>query len=310
MRAEKERSNSEGVTEEPGQSASGSQDTVELHIRPLRLVLIPVVACFVVELLFLPLDYHINLKDLFDKGSLQRLFNLERGDSLPSWFATAQAMLTAMTLWLIYCAVKSRGASRHHRAAWLLLALIFSWMTLDTGVDLRENLGDPTTELLQDLLSKSEGTHWIEEISDSLRDSSWRLALVPVYMAVGIFMVVFLSRALKARYSKTLLGIALALYAGAIGLDICEGLYDNDYESTPYDSLAERYEFEEWAGAFKLMEADILIHFSVGLEATMRMLANTLMWLLFLNHFVAVAGDLQIRFVEGRATDERVAEIK
>lgn len=298
------------MTEEPEQSVNGSQDTVELRFRPVRLVLIPIAACFVVELLFLPLDYHINLRDFFDKGSVQRMFDLERGDSLPTWFATAQAMVTAMTLWLIYCAVKSRGTSRPRRAAWLLLALLFSWAAFDTGVDLRENLGDPTAELLEDLLSASEGTNWIEKMSDSLRDSSWRLAFVPIYMAVGIFMVVFLSRALKARYSKTLLGIALVLYAGAIGLDICEGLYDNDYQPTPYESLAEHYEFEEWAGAFKLSEEEILVHFSVGLEATMRMLANTLMWLLFLNHFVAVACDLQIRFVEGRAADERVTEIK
>jgi hypothetical protein len=88
---------------------------------------------------------------------------------------------------------------------------------------------------------------------------------------------------------------ALACLVLAVGLDFVEGLVP-EHPWNLYTWIAERYELEPWtAMRFGESAYDTLRHFSKSLEEAIEMLANTLLWYLFLRHLQTVAANLHVR---------------
>ena len=100
----------------------------------LRVVLL---VCVVCEISFVVLDYHVNSARLTDISSVRNFFNTTREDGLPSWFAITQTTLIALTVWMIFISVLNQDRSRWVRIGWLILAIFFSYMAMQTKFKLQ-----------------------------------------------------------------------------------------------------------------------------------------------------------------------------
>ncbi len=271
------------------------QAPVELEINSTKLIRYIIGFAIFAELMFVFLDYHVNYGRLTEIGAMRRLTNIAREDGLASWFGTAQLLLISLTLWLIYLAVKQHG-SKFRRVGWMVLACFFTYMTLDDGNELHERFGTLFGTLARRASEPGEGPSLIGRFLDFFPSYHWQFFFLPMFAAVGLFLVYFMWRELDDRGSQRFVIAAILLFVVAVGLDFIEGL-SVDHPLNFYTKITERFEFGEFTQArFKHTPYKTLVHFSKSIEECIEMMGNSLLWLVFLRQFVRVAGDLRVRF--------------
>ena len=263
----------------------------DVSLDPVRFVCAVFVCCVLADIGFVLLDYHVNYGRLIDVGAIRRLSNIAREDGLASWFGTAQTLLAALTLWLVYAVVRSQRAPAWRRAGWLVLALLFSYMTVDDGAQLHERIGT-----LFDVMTEDSSS-----TVGMFPSYTWQVLFGPAFGLLGLFMLAFLWLELSRAGWKALVVAALACLAVAVGLDFVEGL-DPDHPWNLYAWIDQRYDFEEFTlQRFDRTQYAALEHFSRSIEEFLEMLANTFLWVVFLHHLTVVAQDLRVRFTRAPA---------
>ena len=263
---------------------------VALKVQPSRLISRVVLICLAIEGLLLFLDYRVNYGRLTEIGAIRRFFNMTREDSLASFFSVTQAILLALTLWLIVVVVRNRAATRSRVAGWLLLAVFFSYLAADDGSMFHERMGTAFEDLF-------EGEGWTGSLVERFPSYAWQILFMPLFGLIGFVLLWFLWVELGNRRSKIVVVAALACLSIAVLLDFLEGL-DEDHRFNIYRLIADSADWESYTRrAFERSSYDTLVHFSKTIEEFIEMLANTLLWSVFLEHLMRLAPVLQIRFV-------------
>jgi hypothetical protein len=265
---------------------------VELTVDPHRLVRNVFLVCLAAILAFFLLDCFVNYRMWIDLPSIRRLFNTTREDGMASWFGVTQTFMVALTLWLIFVTARQQTGSRWRQAGWLVLALFFTYMAIDDGSALHERLGSA----LEDMQESGSGDSWAAALLDVFPSYAWQVCLLPFFGALGLFTLFFLWRELNDTPSRVLVAAAVGCMALAVGLDFVEGL-DPDHSWNVYTGFSERFGWEGLTTEAYDTPYEVLRHFSKSLEESLEMLAMTLLWVVFLRHWIRSAGDLRVRFV-------------
>jgi len=279
---------------------SGASDVnggiaLELVVRRRFVLVWALLVCLFAELSFVLLDYHVNYARGTTIGPLRRMFNITREDGLASWFGITQTFLVALTLWLTWFTVRLTNSSRWRRLGWLMLAAMFTYMAADDGATIHERMGS-TLDVLRERSAPTDA----DAPSGWFPSYSWQIIFVPVFAALGLFMLIFLARELGDRTSRWLVITAVGCLTLAVGLDFFEGL-PRGHEWNVYSSIADRFDLESFTERrFQVSPFTALVHFSKSLEETLEMLSMTLLWLVFLRHWMILADGLRLRFVGPR----------
>lgn len=270
---------------------------VDLTIRSKRLVRAVIAVCVAAEVAFVVLDYHVNYGGLTDIGTLRRLTNIAREDSFASWFGTTQMLFVGLTLWLVYVAIRNRESTRWQRGGWLVLASFFTFMAVDDGVMLHERAGTVLSQMQSSDVSGGEATSIPAKALEAFPSYAWHLAVLPIFVLLGLFALVFLWRELGERKSKVIVALALACFALAVGLDFVEGL-DAGHAWNPYVRITKWVDIGEFTvHRFGKIPYYALRHFSKSIEEFLEMFGGTLLWYVFLHELTRVAADSRVRFV-------------
>ena len=89
---------------------------------------------------------------------------------------------------------------------------------------------------------------------------------------------------------------ALSCLVVAVGLDFVEGLYE-DHAWNLHAGLDRWLELDEFANEwFDKSGFAAVVHCSKSIEEFLEMLANTLLWVVFLRHLIGLSGELRLRF--------------
>ena len=276
-------------TSPPGE---GEPSFVELTVDPHRLVRNVLLVCVLANLAFFLLDCFVNSRGWIDISSIRRLFNTTREDGMASWFAVTQTVMVALTLWLIFVTARQQPGSRWRHAGWLVLALFFTYMAIDDGSSLHERLGRAFVTIQE---SGPEDS-WGAALLDIFPSYAWQVCFLPFFGALGLFTFVFLWRELNETYSRVLVAAAMACLVLAVGLDFVEGL-DPEHRWNVYTRLSEGFGWEGLTTRGYDTPYEVLRHFSKSIEESIEMLAMTILWIVFLRHWIRSAGDLRVRFV-------------
>jgi hypothetical protein len=273
----------------PGALASiSSPEIVEVRVRLSRIALWVLISCVVCEISMFILDYHLNYGRIFDSASVREFFSTSREDGLPSWFATSQVLLVALTIWISFFLARRQRGSKWRKRGWFVLAAFFSYMAVDDGAQIHERF----SHLFR---------HKVEEAGitfDFFPSYSWLMIFLPTLAALGVFTLVFLWIELRTRNSRILLVFAFSLLACAVGMDFVEGL-DVDHPWNIYASAASTPWLEDWADhRFERDSFNTIIHFSRSVEETIEMFAHSILWYLLLRNFGRRASEVRVRLIE------------
>ena len=186
-----------------------------------------------------------------------------------------------------YIIARPQPKPRWWKAAWLALALFFTYMAIDDGAELHERLGTTVDALKEDSSA----------LLDSFPSYTWQVLFLPFFGAFGLFMLVFLWKEIDTRSSRLVLVSAIGCLALAVVLDFFEGL-EPDHALNVHTYIADNTNLDARTRArFDRSGYATLQHFSRSTEETLEMLANSLLWFLFLRNLPRVShGGLRVRF--------------
>ncbi|WP_146898956.1 hypothetical protein [Cellulomonas aerilata] len=137
---------------------------------------------------------------------LLQLTGVDREGGFPAWFSSGLLLACAASLGTVAEGVRRSGERRHW--PWLLLAVAFTYLSMDEAVALHEQAIDPVQSAL-DL----GGPFFY----------GWVVVAIPAVVVLGVVLLPFL-RSLEPWTRRAFL-VAGALYVGgALGLEMVEGL--------------------------------------------------------------------------------------
>lgn len=199
-------------------------DPAEIRLGALtRRVILVCLAC---EVLLVALDLLFNVLDLAGDRSVRRIFNIAREQSLPTWFASTQAVLVGAVA--LSAAWLAEG--RRRRWGWTAVGLFFIYVGADDAAEIHERVGSALGRA-----TAEGGSTW----RDSFPSFAWQLFIAPL-LAVGLlFSVLFSWLQSRAGSSRVWIVVAVACFGLSQGLDFLEGI--DSLEST-YESLAEEFD--------------------------------------------------------------------
>ena len=158
-------------------------------------------------------------------GAAQRLFNITREDSIPNFFSSVQMLVVATVVLLIALVVRQQERWRQSQVplGWGVLTGFFFFIGVDDGVKLHERLGS----IFQALVTDSQGepdVRVLGRIHEAFPSYTWQLVVGPVFVVIGVFVLVFLLRQLSSTRLTALAMVAIGLFALAQGMDFLEGM--------------------------------------------------------------------------------------
>jgi hypothetical protein len=187
----------------------------ELNIRTSRVITGVVVFALVAELLILVLDIVFNLVDVTGDRSIQRLVNPARETSIPTWFASTQAVVVgtvaAVTAWVT---AQSQGVRR--AAPWAFVAAFFIYIGADDASEIHEGISSAIVRAAGD-----------ESSLATLPTYAWQ-ALIGPFLALGLLTSAAIIGWAGSMRVRVIVFAGLGCFALSQGLDVLEGMPENE----------------------------------------------------------------------------------
>ncbi len=249
-------------------STGAVQTVVEIDSRRSLWTIFAVL--FAIEVLLFVLDYFINWQEASPRKGVRDMFSTTEEHSIAGWFAATQTFVVAMAAGAILLLTRHSGAPLWRQIGWTVIAILFAYLSVDDGAAIHEHLGGGLKK-----------TPVIGDAIEFYSSYSWHIVILPFFITMGAFMLVFLWMELSHRNEKLGILAAFSLFAIAVGQDYIEGTIDE------YDWFQMEYGWDSSA----------ILHFAKSLEETLEMLGMTILLLVFLSHLMRSFRTFTLKFV-------------
>ncbi|MBF0152167.1 MAG: hypothetical protein HQL64_00265 [Magnetococcales bacterium] len=182
---------------------------------------------FLISFLVYCLDLGIYYGHWIHDKDLSELFDITLEANLPTWFSSAQFVVTGLVAWLIRKQSQSMGNSRV-AMVWLWIALFFLYDGIDDAAQIHERMGTAFGHLAREYAQNSTLANKVLHYPSYY----WQLCLGPFFVGFGLYMAYFLNRELSFRLKIVFLS-AMVCYTCKIGLDVIEGASRLEFFSVP-----------------------------------------------------------------------------
>jgi len=234
-----------------------------IGVQPERLMRNLLVFCVASEVLLALADGLITYGGWIALFPIRELCDMSVENGLATWFQVMQTFLAGITLWAIFLLAGQRGVPRASRTGWAVLAAFFTYMAVDDGAMIHERLGTAF-----ELATKHGGG-----AVNIFPSYPWQVLFMPIFGALGLFMMVFLWRTMRGRGERFRLCLAVALMGLAVVLDFIEGL-DDEHRWNLYTWISIRFGLD--------YRTDYTVwHFASLTEEFLEMLSISLLWVNF-----------------------------
>ena len=254
-------------------SRSGANVNINGKSLPIRVFIF----CLIAEVSFVLLDAFVNYGEGSKFSSIRHLFDSTSEVSISSWFMITQTFVAALVLWVVFLIHRDLAQSKPRMAGWGFLAGFFTYMAADDGAMIHEAVGSVFYDAFG--AGKNANTEgFMGQIQALFPSYEWQLVVLPILVAAGVFMLIFLWREFHTRAERMLLVSAATCMGFAVGLDFIEGL-----------AVRHPWNLRVWfAGKFDI-HLHAAAHYSRSLEESLEMLAMSLLLMLFLRHLIRLS---------------------
>jgi hypothetical protein len=237
------------------------------------------------ELLIVFLDVFVNHYEWSSVGSIRRMVNITREDSLSNWFSSLQAIIVGSVIWLTAFAARKQMQDNHYKRkfyCWAGIGSFFIYIGIDDAIKFHERVGTAFKVLLFESEERS-GTGILDAAYNAFPSYTWQIVFGPFFMAMGIFILWFLLKELSSQRLKYLFIVAICMYVLTVGMDYVEGL-----DSETFEGIADFFSTEEYR----------IRHMSKTIEEFFEMFATTIFLIVFLKNLFKLSREWKINIVE------------
>lgn len=235
-----------------------------------------------VEIAIVLMDALIAEFELVPIGAARRFFNITREDGVANFFSSFQMLAVAGVLLLITLVVRDRNQGSGTRPVWGwgLITVLFFYMGVDDATKLHERLGTIFSVVVTGA-DDQPNPGFLGQLYEVFPSYTWQLVFGPIVAAAGLFVVIFLLRHLPALYLKSLVLVAMGLFAMAVGMDFVEGMENHfmDGVADVFSTFPDRVE-----------------HFSKSIEEFLEMAGTTIFLFVFLKTLMHITPSITFEF--------------
>jgi hypothetical protein len=258
----------------------GLRPEITIHVD--RLARWTLGVCLLLELVLVALDLLFTIGNISGFRGFRLLFDVTAEGGLGNWFSSSQTLVVAFIISLQIWRLRRQGTSRWRLIGWIVLGLFFAYMAVDDGAAIHERLGT----YVERLHEQAPSAHALfGQLHGALGSYSWQVVLGPLFVAMGLFMLLFLWHELEQRNLRLLLVLGLACLVLAVGLDHVEGT------QTGYSRLA----------LLLGLQTPTVTHLCNVLEELAEMFGTSLLLVALLRHLLDTSEPVTLRFVGGPA---------
>ena len=240
-----------------------------LDIDSRRTLQVIFVFCVLIVALLFFLDYTINWREGSSRKTIRAMFDTTAEHSIAGWFSATLTFVVALAAGANVVLVRNIDSSTWRRTGWLVITVLFAYLSLDDGAAIHEHLGAGLKQ-----------TPVIGAAIEAYDSYSWHIVILPFFVAIGGFMLVFLWKELAHRNERIGILAAFSFLALAVGQDYIEG-------------TTEEY---DWFEATYGMDPYAILHFAKSLEESLEMLGMTTFLVVFLSHLMRTFRTITLRF--------------
>jgi len=173
--------------EKKKQIQSSGEGRATIYINPLSRRI--TITCIAIEIILFLIDALVNHGTPSTKRSLSIIFDMSIEDGLAGWLSGIQILFAALTLWLIYFRVRMGEVGWKNTGGWLILAIFFTYMAIDDGVEFHEQCAN-----CLGLFSLPVNSPWFKYLHTikCFPTYYWQMLFGPFFAIMGIFMLYFL----------------------------------------------------------------------------------------------------------------------
>ena len=236
------------------------------------------------ELFIVFMDIFVNHYEWSSIGSIRRMFDITREDSLSNWFSSLQEIVVGSIVLLTAFSVRNQKEGIYYKKrfyCWSGIGAFFIYMGIDDAIKFHERVGT-AFKLLFFKTEETSDTGILGSIYEFYPSYTWQLFFGPFFVYVGIFIVWFLWKELFSRKLWFWLLVGISLYVIALGFDFVEGL-----ENKPYEKMG-------IAGFFSTTDSHIG-HMSKAFEEYLEMLGTTIFLTIFLKNLIKLTREWTIK---------------
>jgi len=229
------------------------------------------------------LDIFVNHYGWSSVGSVRRMVNITREDSLSNWFSSFQAIIVGSVSWLTALGVRKQMQSNCCKGnfyCWAGIGSFFIYLGVDDAIKFHERMGTAFKVLLfKD--DDTSGAGVLGSIYDVFPSYTWQLVFGPFFVSIGIFLLWFLWKELSSRKLRYWFLGGISLYVVAVGLDFVEGLDGEPYEAMGIADFFSTHDYR-------------IRHMSKALEEFLEMLGTTIFLIIFLKNIFMLSREWKI----------------
>jgi hypothetical protein len=173
---------------------------------------------------------------------LVQLFDLDRENSIPTYFSASLLLFAALLLWII--GVMKRKSRGPYALQWTILAFTFLYLAVDEAGGIHELLNRPTKELLGNLTAGTFYAAW------------WVIPGATIALVFGLSFLKFFLH-LPSEIRLIVLLAAILYIGGAIGVELIGNLSVDRHgrENLTYNMIVTLEETLEMAGVITFARA-------------------------------------------------------
>ena len=191
---------------------AGAEGLVRWNVWIRRLLF----ACIGAELLWPLLDELIEVQELIGNRNIHHIVDMSLEQNAPTWFASLQASLVALTVFGIYFAARHLGASRWTCRGWMTIGCFFAYIGFDDAAKFHERLGTTIGQFFEDdPKSNILPVQWLLDIDTY----NWQRFLLPIFAAIGLFIFLFLWKQFGKFGLRKFMLIGMTCFAVAVMMD-------------------------------------------------------------------------------------------
>ena len=231
---------------------------IDLPVAPDRVFL----TLFGIEVAILLVDLVVFFT--VEHRDLRRLFDLNLEANLPTAFAVLQALAVALAALLIAVHGRKPAARSARHYGWLAIAAFFAFVALDDAAQIHERVATAWS----DMVKSGDDTSMTRDAVEAFGSYYWQLLILPLFVAAGIAMAVFVKRELGSWTVAWLFFAGLGFYANAVVLDY-------------FDAWRELYQL---VGGLLDIEPATAKHLARNVEELIEMFGTTCILVTFLRH--------------------------
>lgn len=255
-------------------NTDNNSNPIQIEFNAGKLARNLMIICLCFEISFVVLDIFVNYLRWSDFKCMRRIFNIAREDSIASFFGIFQTLMVGITLWIIVFIQKKSQAPKKEIISWGVLALFFTYMAVDDGVQFHERLGTVFEVMFETIGPPRKMSPLGSHILHFFPSYPWQIVFLPFFGAIGLYILFFLRKQFESNNSIWLVILALSCFVVAVGLDFIEGM-DKTHAWNFQTMIMDKYNLEKYP----------VNHFSKSIEEFLEMVGITLFWTSFVLHF-------------------------